>query len=80
MQAAKAALSSEHSKLAVVSGELKLKLALEDVLGLLGEAVMLVSGAVVSTVQLKLAGVASTFPAASLARTWKVCEPSVRPV
>jgi hypothetical protein len=39
---------------------------------------MVVSGGVASTVQVRLAGLASTFPAASTARTLKVCEPSVR--
>src|SRR5687768_13092674 len=43
-----------------------------------------VCGAVVSggvaTVQLKLAGVASVLPSASLARTAKVCAPTARPV
>ena len=42
-----------------------------------------VSGAVVSavcTVQVRVAGVASVFPAASVARTLKVCWPSARPV
>ena len=37
-------------------------------------------GAAVSIVQVKLAGVGSVLPAASVARTSKVCEPSVRPV
>jgi Zn-dependent protease with chaperone function len=37
-----------------------------------------VSGAVVSTVQVNEAGVRSVLPTASLARTWKVCEPSAR--
>ena len=35
-----------------------------------------VSGAAVSIVQVKLAGVGSTLPAASIARTEKVWEPS----
>ena len=38
------------------------------------------AGAVVSIVQVKLAGVASVLPAASVARTSKVCEPWLRPV
>ena len=42
-----------------------------------GPAVIEVSGGVVSTVKVRLAGVRSTFPAASSARTSKVCEPSV---
>ena len=43
-----------------------------------GLPVMLVSGAVVSTVQVKEAGLASLFPALSTARTWKVWLPSAR--
>ncbi len=39
-----------------------------------------VSGAIVSTVQVRVAGVASWLPAASTARTWKVCEPCESPV
>jgi hypothetical protein len=38
-----------------------------------------VSGAVVSTVHVCVAGVASTLPASPLARTEKVCDPSARP-
>ena len=37
-------------------------------------------GAPVSIVQVKLAGLASVLPAASVARTSNVCEPSARPV
>ena len=37
-------------------------------------------GAVVSTTQVKVAGVVSTLPAASIARTSKVWVPSARPV
>ena len=35
-------------------------------------------GACVSTVQVREAGVESVFPAASVARTWSVCEPCER--
>jgi hypothetical protein len=42
--------------------------------------VIVVSGAVTSTVHARIAGVASTFPAASVARTSKVCVPSARPL
>ena len=45
-----------------------------------GALVIVVLGAVVSTVHVEVAGVASTLPAASEARTEKVCEPSARPV
>ena len=37
-------------------------------------------GATVSTVQVALAGDASVFPAASIARTWIVCDPCERPL
>src|SRR5438552_18548192 len=39
-----------------------------------------VSGGVVSTVHVRVAGVGSTLPAASTARTMKACWPSARPV
>src|SRR5207244_8717992 len=71
VQAAKAAASSLHSKLALLSGELKLMLGAAVLSA--GPLPMIVSGAVRSTVQLTVAGVASMLPAASLARTWKVC-------
>ena len=48
--------------------------------GSLGCAVIVVFGAAVSIVQVKLAGVGSVLLEASVARTSKVCEPSVRPV
>ena len=50
-----------------------------EFVGLSGRDVMVVSGAVVSIVQVKLAGVASVLPARSVARTSKVCEPAARP-
>jgi hypothetical protein len=45
-----------------------------------GPESMVVSGAVVSTVQVKSAGVGSVLPASSVAFTEKVWEPSLRPV
>jgi hypothetical protein len=60
--------------------ELKLKLALVEFVVAGGPALIEVSGGVVSTVQVKLAGVGSTLPAASVAVTWKVCDPGARPV
>ena len=72
--------SSAHSKVDPDSVAVKAKLAAAEELGLLGDAVMVVFGAVVSTVHVYEAGVASTFPAGSVARTWKVCEPSVNAV
>ncbi len=43
-------------------------------------ATVVTVGAVASTVQAWLAGVGSVFPSTSVARTWKVCSPSAKPV
>jgi hypothetical protein len=56
------------------------KLAPVALVGSLGWAVIEVFGAAVSTVQVKDAGDASVLPAASVARTSKVCEASASPV
>src|SRR5437899_10420441 len=68
--------SRPHSNLIPRSVDLKLKLALVLLGSAGGLVVMVVSGAVVSMVQVKLAGVASMFPAGSIARTWKVWLPA----
>lgn len=77
-------LSSLHSKLAtplpLPSLPLKLNVALVLLLGLPGWLVIVVSGASISTTQVKLAGAPSTLPTLSIARTWKVCEPAAKPV
>src|SRR3954452_21141482 len=44
-----------------------------------GPEVIVVWGGTVSTVQLRAAGVGSTFQAGSAARTWSVCGPCERP-
>jgi hypothetical protein len=44
-----------------------------------GPPVIVVSGAAVSIVHVRDAGSGSTLPAASVARTSKVCEPALRP-
>ena len=75
LHGAKAAPSSEHSKLAPCSFAEKVKLALVLLVGLAGPASNAVCGGVVSTVQVKTAGVGSTFPARSTARTANVCSP-----
>ncbi len=72
--------SSWHSKVEPPSVEVNEKLGPVSFDGSLGCAVIVVSGAAASTVQVKLAGVASVLPAASVARTSKVCDASVRPV
>jgi hypothetical protein len=57
----------------------KLKLAALLVVGSAGLSVSVVSGAIVSgTVQLWRAGVSSTLPARSIARTSNVCGPAAR--
>jgi hypothetical protein len=79
VQAAKAALSSEHSNVEPASLAVKLKLALVLEVWAGGAAVIVVCGAVVSIVQLCTAGLPSTFPAASIARTRKLCDPAASP-
>jgi hypothetical protein len=80
VQAAKAPASSRHSKLAAPSGDEKLNVAEFTVIvePPAGPESIEVSGATVSTVKLRLAGVASGLPAGSIARTWNVWEPSPR--
>ncbi len=72
--------SSWHSKVEPPSLELKEKSASAELLGSLGCAVIVVFGAAVSIVHVNDAGVGSVLPAASVARTSKVCEPWLRPV
>ena len=79
-QAANALPSSEHSKMLPASVPVKLKVALVPLVSASGLVVMVVSGAVMSMVHVKAAGVASTLPAVSMARTWKVWLPAARPV
>ena len=67
-----------HSKVEPVSEELKLKLGVVSFEGSAGFVSMVVSGAVRSTVQVRVAGDESVFPAASVARTSKVWLPSPR--
>jgi hypothetical protein len=71
--------SSRHSNEEPASSEENSKVGAALELGSLGATSMVVSGAAESTVQAKLAGVASRLPAASLARTAKVWPPSARP-
>jgi hypothetical protein len=62
------------------SVEVNEKFAVVLLVGLVGCAVIVVFGATVSIVQVKLAGVASVLPAASVARTWNVWLPSASAV
>ena len=81
VQAAKAPASSLHSKEATPeppgSEPEKVKWAAVEEVGSLGWVSMLVSGALVSTVQVKLSGLASGLPALSVALTEKVWGPSL---
>jgi hypothetical protein len=79
-------LSSLQAKLEPGSLEEKVKLAPVEAVLVAGPLAIEVCGAVVSsggsgtlTVQLSVAGVASTLPAASVARAEKVCAPVARP-
>ena len=81
VQAANAALSSEHSKLEPCSlpEKLNVALVLRVVAGGAPEPIV-VSGAAVSMVQLWVAGDWSVLPAASVARTRNTWSPAERPV
>ena len=72
-------MSIEHSKLAPGS-ELKVKVGVGSLVRPEGPESMLTTGAVVSTVQLKDAGVPSVLAAWSIALTSKEWLPSARPV
>jgi hypothetical protein len=80
VQAAYAPPSIRHSKVAVASAEEKLTDAEVVLISLAGAEEIVVSGAVWSTTTVSVAGVASVFPAVSVARTLIVCDPSERPV
>ena len=70
--------SMRHSNVAPGS-EVKLNAPVVELDTVGGAAVMVVSGALASTVHVRKAGEASTLPTASVARTFSVCEPSARP-
>ena len=70
--------SSEQAKLEPSSFDENSKLALASFVSAGGADVIVVSGGVVSIVQVKLAALASVFPAASVASTANVCSPSSR--
>ena len=75
---AQAPPSSWHSKLTPPSAELKVTVALEPGDRAGGAEAIVVLGACVSTVSDRVAGDASVFPAASLARIETECAPSAR--
>ena len=74
------ALSSLQANVVPVSGDMNPNVAFVLVVVADGFWVMIVSGAVWSIVQEKKDGLGSGRPAASFARTRKMCEPAARPV
>ena len=77
VQLANVPASISHSSVEPASVEVNENVGVESVVVPVGPDVMVVSGAVVSTVKARLAGEASTLPAASIARTSNVCGPSL---
>jgi hypothetical protein len=69
-----------HSKVEAGSGAVKSNVAVVELSGSGGDETIAVSGGVVSTVHVRVSGVGSALPAASVARTANVCEPSASPV
>jgi hypothetical protein len=72
--------SSLHSKVAPGSSEDNTNVAELEAVVPLGPESIVVSGAVASIVHVRVAGLESTLPAASIALTVNVCAPSDRPV
>ena len=72
--------SSVQPKVEPVSVALKAKVAVSEVAMPDGPASIVVSGGVVSTVQIRLAGLGSVLPAGSVARTVNVCAPWASPL
>src|SRR5262249_25472540 len=78
VHAAKAPPSRRHWN-EPASVALNAKVALDELVAPAGPDVIVVSGATVSTLQVRDAGVESMLPAASIARTSKVCVPCAKP-
>ena len=80
MHAVSAPPSSVQPKVEPVSVALNAKLADAEPTVPVGPASIVVSGGVVSTVQVRLAGLGSVLPAGSVAATVNVCAPSASPL
>ncbi|HMJ94421.1 MAG TPA: hypothetical protein VK486_01120, partial [Thermoleophilaceae bacterium] len=76
LQEPQAPPSTRHSKVEPGSGDEKVNVGVESFVGPDGPLSIVVFGAAVSTVKLRDAGVASTFPAGSVARASKLWRPS----
>ena len=79
VQDANAAGVDLHSNVEPPSVEVNVNVGVLSLVVPSGGDVIVVFGAAVSTVNVRDAGVASVLPAASVARTSNVCDPSVRP-
>ena len=76
LQEAHAPASTRHSKVEPTWLAENANVGVESFVGPDGPLSIVVSGATVSTVIVRMSGVGSMFPATSVARTSKVCEPS----
>src|SRR5439155_3649939 len=76
----KADESIRHSNVDPIWVAWNVNVAVMSCVTLDGPESMIVSGGIVSTIHVRAAGDGSTFPARSVARTLKVCEPWPRPV
>ena len=72
------AASRRHSNVEPVSELENVNVAVATPIVPVGPESIVVFGAAVSTVNVRVAGVASTLPAASVARTANVCSPAAR--
>ena len=72
----KASLSTRHSNVVLASLEENVNVGVAMLIAPLGPLSITVSGAAVSTVNVRVAGVGSVLPAISVARTENVCSPS----
>ena len=76
VQETQASLSVRHSKVEPAWSDENVNVGVGSFVGPEGPLSIVVSGVAVSTVNARDAGVGSTFPAGSVARTSKVCAPS----
>jgi hypothetical protein len=80
VQPANAEASREHWNVEPVSDELNVNEAVVVVTVPVGPELIVVCGAVVSIVHVRVAGEASRFPTPSVARTRNVCDPAASPL
>ena len=78
MHGSNPALVTKHSNVEPGSVEVNVNVGVLSLVNPVGPPVIVVSGTTESTVNVRLAGVGSMLPAVSMARSSKVCSPSVR--